>query len=124
MVMMGERLARASLRADALYCLALGGLLASQRSHLSQLTAYPPDVLAATGTGTVLWGLVVARLAASDEWTGPTRVVGAANVVAVLALSWFGSQRGGSARRFVMGIAAQVGAFGLSQWAALAARND
>ncbi len=121
---MGEKLARLSLRTDALYCIGLGALLASQRRHLAELTNYPPDVLAATGTGTVLWGLVVARLAASRGWVGPTRIVAAGNLVAVGVLSWFGANRGGSARRFVMGIAAQVGAFGLSQWAALAASGD
>lgn len=121
---MNERLARLSLRIDALYCIGLGALLANQRKQLAELTNYPPDVLAATGTGTVLWGLVVARLASSKSWTGPTRLVATGNLIAVGALSWFGANRGGSARRFVMGIAAQVGAFGLSQWAALAARRD
>lgn len=121
---MGEKLARFSLRADALYCIGLGALLANQRRHLAELTNYPPDVLAATGSGTVLLGLVVARLAESKSWTGPTRTVAIGNLVAVGVLSWFGANRGGSARRFVMGIAAQAGAFGLSQWAALAARRD
>lgn len=121
---MGERLARFSLRADALYCLGLGALLASQRRHLSALTAYPPDVLAATGTGTVLWGLAVARMAEAQNWAVPTRLVATGNLIAVATLSWFGANRGGSARRFVMGIAAQVGAFGLSQWVALGAKKD
>ena len=122
--MIGERLARFSLRADALYCIGLGALLANQRKHLADLTNYPPDVLAAAGTGTVLWGLAVARMAGSENWTAPTRAVALANVTAVGALTWFGANRGGSARRFVMGIAGQVGAFALSQWAALAATKD
>jgi len=122
--MTGERLARFSLRADALYCIGLGALLASQRKHLAELTNYPQDVLAAAGTGAVVWGLIVARLAASKDWPAPTRVVGLANLTAVGALTWFGANRGGTARRFVMGIAGQVGAFALSQWAALAANPD
>lgn len=124
MVLMNERLARFSLRADALYCIGLGALLASQRKHLAELTNYPQDVLAATGTGAVMWGLLIARLAETKSWTGPTRFVAVSNLVAVGTLSWFGANRGGSARRFVMSIAGQVGAFGLSQWAALAAKQQ
>ena len=122
--MMGERLARISLRADALYCIGLGALLASQRRQLAERTNYPPDVLAAAGTSTVLWGLVVGRLSALEGWQGPTRTVGYANLVAVGALVWFGNNRGGSARRWVGGLAAQVGGFALSQFLALATKRD
>ena len=118
---MGEKLARLSLRADSLYCIGLGAMLITQRQELAERTNYPPDVLAATGGGAVVWGLIVGRLAKASGWQGPTRAVAYANVAALGALVWFGNNRGGSARRWVSGLIGQVGGFALSQFVALAA---
>ncbi len=118
---MGEKLARLSLRADAIYCIGLGALLASRRRELSERTNYPPDVLAGVGTGAVIWGLIVSRLASVKAWRGATQLVGFANLGAVGALVWFGNNRGGSARRWVSGLIGQVGGFALSQFIALGA---
>lgn len=118
---MTEKLARWVVGADALYCVGLGSLLFSQRRRLAELTAYPPDVLAATGTGAVVWGLVVARLSAAGNWRAATRAVAAANAVGVGSLVWFGNNRGGEARRFLTGLAAQIAGFALLQ--ALLARR-
>ena len=118
---MGEKLARFSLRADAIYCIGLGAVLASQRRELAERTNFPPDVLAGAGVGAVVWGLIVSRLAGASSWRGATRFVGLANLSAVGALVWFGNIRGGSARRWVSGLIGQVGGFALSQFIALAA---
>lgn len=112
---MSERLARLVVTADALYCIGLGSMLVTQRRNLSQLTAYPPDVLAATGAGAVLLGLGVAGLSRAENWSAATRTVGIANAIAVTVLGWFGNNRGGEARQFLAGLATQVGAFAALQ---------
>lgn len=112
---MSERLARAVVAADALYCLGLGSMLVTQRRSLSQLTAYPPDVLAATGAGTMLLGVGLGGLSRADNWSAVTRTVGIANAAAVTVLGWFGNNRGGQARQFLAGLALQIGAFAVLQ---------
>lgn len=118
--MTGDRLARLSLRVDAIYCIVLGLLIAVTAPIASSGEAVPPALLIAVGGMTFLWGVYVWRASDQRPIRTSTRFVMAANIAASLALATTGLVAGPTVLAFAAFVLAiDVGAFAVSQGVAL-----
>ncbi|GAA3027840.1 hypothetical protein [Microbacterium dextranolyticum] len=118
--MSGIRIARLSLRVDAVYCVALGLLIALSAPLTSDSVALPPLLLAAVGVATALWGGYVWTASFARPLRSRTRAVMIANIVASTGLATTGLFAG----TVVLCVAAlvlaiDVAAFAVSQGVAL-----
>src|SRR4051794_6369876 len=114
-----EALGRRLLRLDAAYCAAAGLIALVLAAPLARLFHVPLLLIAAIGSATVVWALVVRRLASSDRWRAPLARVAAANAVAaagLVALAALSPELG--ARLLLAAVAVEVAAFAGGQAAA------
>ncbi len=80
-----ERLARASLALDAIYCLISGALLVILRARVGGLLRLPGTLIAAAGAATVGWAMVVLGQTVRIDWrTGIKQVLGVNALVSIL----------------------------------------
>ncbi|MCC5577460.1 hypothetical protein IMZ11_17695 [Microtetraspora sp. AC03309] len=117
--MPGSQLGRLSLRADAVYCLVVGLIVAATAPLTTTTVQLPALVIAAVGSGVVLWAGVVWWLSFRPLRDG-LRLVLAANVLAasVLAAVSFAAASIVVLMTF-LAIAIDVGGFAASQIVAL-----
>lgn len=118
--MTGTRIARMSLRLDAVYCIVLGVVVAASAPIAGGSLAVHPLLLAAIGVGTSVWGGYVWAAASAEPLRARTRLVMVANIVASAGLAATGLLAG----TLVLSIAAlvlavDVAAFAVSQGVAL-----
>ncbi|WP_053352276.1 hypothetical protein [Leucobacter musarum] len=118
--MTGHRLARLSLRIDAIYCIALGVLVAATAPFTAGSVALPLPVLVAIGALTAAWGGYVWWSHVHRPIRQATQFVMVANIAASLALAATGLFAG----EWVLALAASVlaidvAAFAVSQGIAL-----
>ena len=115
-----ERLARRSLRADALYCAVAGMSAIGARRRLAEVLGVPRPAVAGAGAATLVWAGVVAALARAAHWRRATTTVAAANTVASAALGAGALAHDRRGARVLLGaLSCEVAAFGVSQVAAL-----
>ena len=118
--MSGIRIARISLRIDAVYCVALGLLIAVSAPLTSDSVALPPLLLAVIGVGTAAWGCYVWTASYARPLRSRTRVVMVANVVASAGLAATGLLAGTVVLLVTaLVLAVDVAAFAVSQGVAL-----
>lgn len=118
--MTGERIARVSLRIDAVYCVVLGLLIAASAPLTSDSVALSPLLLLGIGAGTAAWGCYVWAASRAVPLRSRTRLVMLANIAASSALAATGLLSGTvvlSVTAVVLAI--DVAAFALSQGVAL-----
>jgi hypothetical protein len=84
--MSGSRLGQFSLRADALYCLLVGLLIAATAPLTATAVRLPALVVGGIGAAVVLWAGVVWRLSLRPS-AGNLRLVIVANVLAACVLA-------------------------------------
>jgi hypothetical protein len=82
----GEQLRRRLLRFDAAYCAGAGAIAVALCVPLARLFHLPVAIPAAAGAATILWALVLLRLARGGARRGVVATVAGANVVAAGAL--------------------------------------
>lgn len=85
--MNGTRIARISLRIDAVYCVVLGVLLALSAPLTSPSVALHPLLLVGAGVLTAIWGCYVWTAARAQPLRSRTRLVMIANIAASAALA-------------------------------------
>jgi len=85
--MSGERLARASLALDAIYCLISGALLVVFRARAGGLLRVPALLIAAAGAATIGWAMVALGQTVRIDWRTGVKQVLAANVLASVLLA-------------------------------------
>jgi len=118
--MSGERLARRLLRFDAAYCAGAGAIAVALCVPLARLFHIPVAVPAAAGAATLVWALLLVRLAGGDAWRGAVARVAGANVVAAAALGALAIVAPMLAGQLLLAaVAVEVAAFGAGQIAAL-----
>ena len=118
--MTGETLGRRSLALDAVYCAVAGLIAIVAFDPLAELLGAPEALFVAVGAATMVWSLVVHRLARVADWRRPVVAVAAANVVAALgvaALALFTPRLAG--QLLLAAVAIEVAAFAASQLVAL-----
>ncbi|HEY3182184.1 MAG TPA: hypothetical protein VGJ77_05055 [Gaiellaceae bacterium] len=118
--MTGEQLGRRLLRFDALYCAGAGLISAALCVPVARLFHVPVAVPVAAGAATLVWAVVLARLARSASWRGAVARVAAANVVAAAALAALAVAAPVLAGQLLLAaVALEVGGFGAGQFRAL-----
>ncbi|MGL4338929.1 MAG: hypothetical protein ACRCSP_00685 [Rhodoglobus sp.] len=120
--MRGDRLAHLSLRFDAIYCLALGLIVAvtSPFTVTAGGVALSPAILLGAGGATMLWGVYVWH--AESHWPirSSTCLVMVANIVASTGLALTGIVAGATVFAFAASaLAIDIAAFAVSQGIAL-----
>lgn len=118
--MTGDRIARISLRIDAVYCVVLGVLVAAAAPLASGPLALPALLLTAVGVGTTAWGVFVWIASHATPLRRRTLLVMAANIVASLGLAATGILAGTALLSIAaLVLAADVAAFAVSQGVAV-----
>jgi hypothetical protein len=84
--MTGQRLARASLLIDAIFCATLGVALIVMRQRLAQTLRLPGVAVAALGAGVAGWSAVVLVQALRADWRAAAAQIALANVAGSAAL--------------------------------------
>ncbi len=119
-LMTGDRLARASLRLDAIYCVALGILVGIAAPFATNPVGLPVVLLVGTGIATALWGVYVWRASRAQPLRTSTRLVMIANIVASAGLAVTGLFAGTTVLALAAGVLAiDIAAFAVSQGIAL-----
>ncbi|MFK3678376.1 hypothetical protein ACI2IP_11645 [Microbacterium sp. NPDC090218] len=118
--MTGERLARLSLRFDAIYCVVLGLVVAVTAPFTAQGVALPTPLLVSVGGAVFVWGTYVWWASSQKPIRTNARLVMIANIAASLGLAATGLV----AETTVLTLAAcalaiDVSAFAVSQGIAL-----
>ena len=111
-----ERRARRSLDLDAWYCGAVGAIAVALAPPLGRFFHVPALLVAAVGVATLVWAVLLTRLARAEEWRRHVTAVGAANSLAaigVLGLAAVAPVR--EARLLLAAVAVEIGAFALVQ---------
>jgi hypothetical protein len=116
----GELLGRRLLRLDAGYCAGAGLIALGAAAPLARLLETPRAVPLAAGAATVVWAVVLARIAGWADWRRPVAAVAAANTlgasgIAVLVVF----SPGAAAKLLLAAVAVEVAAFAVGQAAAL-----
>lgn len=123
--MTGDRLAQLSLRFDAIYCIALGLVVAVTAPLTAQGLASPAPVLVVLGAATVTWGAYVWCASRRGSVRTSAQLVMIANVVASLGLAAAGLLSGTAVLSLAaFAIAVDVAAFAVSQGVALRRMKD
>ena len=118
--MSGERLGRRLLRLDAVYCFAAGVIALVLSVPLGRLLDIPAGVPAAVGLATIVWALLLGRLAIRPDWRGAVARVAAANVVGAAAIGALAVVAPATAGRLLLAaVAVEVAAFAAGQIAVL-----
>lgn len=118
--MTGDRLARASLRLDAIYCISLGILVGAMAPVATNPVGLPVVLLVGAGIATALWGVYVWRASRSQPLRTSARLVMIANIVASAGLAVTGLVAGTTVLALAAGVlAVDVAAFAVSQGIAL-----
>jgi hypothetical protein len=118
--MSGETLGRRLLVLDAGYCAAAGLIAIVAFAPLAELLAAPEALLLAAGIATLVWALLVHRLARATRWRRPLAGVAAANFVAAGALAALALATPRLAAQLLLAaVAIEVAAFAAGQLAAL-----
>ncbi len=114
--MSGERLARASLALDAIFCSSVGFLFVVFRARLAGILHLPVGLIVAAGVAIVGWATVVLGQTVRIDWRLGAKQTAAANAAAS-ALLGLGAAlhpaRG--ARVFLVVSALKVGSFAVAQ---------
>jgi len=111
-----EALARRSLQADAVFCVAAGTVALVARKTAGKGLRLPVPVVVGAGGASSLWGAGLFLASTQEDWRTPTAVVAGSNVVAADGLALLALARGrGAARTATMLLAGTVGAFSLVQ---------
>ncbi len=112
-----EQAARASLRADGRFCVAVGTVIALAATALAEPLGMPVWLTVLVGLASVAWGVWVFRLARSERWVTAITVVAVANFVAGIGLAVFALAPGGARLRLFLGGLAALAVlwFSLSQ---------
>lgn len=118
--MTGDRLARLSLRFDAIYCIVLGLVVAVAAPFAANGVALSPALLIGVGGATLLWGAYVWRASHQRPIRTSARLVMVANIVASLGLATTGIVAGTTVLALAaFTLAIDVAAFAVSQGIAL-----
>jgi hypothetical protein len=108
--------ARRWLRLDALYCAGAGVIAVALCVPLGRLFHVPPALAAELGLGTLVWAVLLARLARRRDWRRSTRVVSGANVAGSLGLVALAVAAPTTlARVLLLAVAAEVATFAVAQ---------
>jgi hypothetical protein len=111
-----ERRARRSLHVDAWYCGAAGAIAVALASPLGRFFHVPALLVAAVGAATLVWAVLLTRLARAEEWRRQVTAVGAANSLAAIGvLGLTAVAPTPEARLLLAAVALEVGAFALVQ---------
>jgi hypothetical protein len=119
----GELLGRRLLRLDAVYCGGAGLIAIALFAPLADLLRTPRAVPVVAGAATILWAVLLNRLAARAAWRRPVAAVAAANAGAacgLVALAFVSAATAG--RLLLVAAAVEVAAFAVGQ--ALAVRRS
>jgi hypothetical protein len=109
-------LARRWLRLDAAYCAGAGLIALALSVPLSRLFHISPFLAAVIGGATLVWALLLARLASGGDWRRSVRLVARANAAASLGLLALGVVAPGvAARLLLVAVAIEVAAFAVVQ---------
>lgn len=118
--MTGERIARLSLRIDAIYCMVLGIAIAGTAPLTATSVAVPLAVLVVVGVAVFAWGGYVGWASRQQPIRTSTRFVMIANIAASLALAATGAVSGATTLALAsIVLAIDVAAFAVSQGVAL-----
>ena len=118
--MTGEALGRRLLVLDACYCGAAGLLAIGLVVPLARLVQVPRLALALAGAATIVWALVLRRLAGRLDWRLPVAAVAVANGVAAAGLAVLAAVAPATAAKLLLAaVAAEVAAFAVGQVVAL-----
>lgn len=98
-----EAAARASLRSDGRFCVAVGAIVALTSPVVAEPLGLPVWLTAAVGLATVAWGVFVHRLSRIEQWVSAVTGVCVANFVAGLGLAVFALTPGGARLRLFAG---------------------
>jgi hypothetical protein len=118
--MTGETLGRRLLQLDAAYCAAAGLIAIVAFAPLADLLAAPEALLVGAGVATLVWALIVHRLARLADWRAPVAAVAAANLAgagAIAALALGTPRLAG--QLLLAAVAVEVAAFAGTQFVAL-----
>jgi len=114
--MSGERLARASLALESIFCGSVGVLFIVLRARLAGILHLPAGLVVAAGVVIVGWATVVLGQTVRVDWRSGAKQTAAANTAAA-ALLGLGAAlhpaRG--ARAFLVVSALEVGSFAVAQ---------
>jgi hypothetical protein len=118
--MAGETLGRRLLTLDAVYCAAAGVIAIVAFVPLAELLEAPEPLLVAAGGATIVWALLVRRLARVAAWQRPVAAVAAANVLGAAALGALAFVTPRLAGQLLLAaVAIEVAAFAAGQLVAL-----
>ncbi|GGD70032.1 hypothetical protein [Microbacterium murale] len=123
--MTGGRLARLSLRFDAIYCLVVGLVVAGTAPLTANGVALSPPLLIGVGGATFLWGAYVWWASCQRPIRTAARVVMIANIAASLGLATTGLVAGTTVLTLAaFPLSIDVAAFAVSQGTALRRLRD
>ncbi len=114
--MSGERLARASLALDAIFCSSVGILFIVLRARLAGILRLPVGLVVAAGVAIIGWATVVLGQTVRIEWRSGAKQTAAVNAAASALLGLGAAlhpSRG--ARAFLVVSALEVGSFAVAQ---------
>lgn len=118
--MNGDRLARISLRIDAVYCLVIGALVAIVSPFAGSLVGLPIILLVGIGMATSGWGVYVWLLVMRHPIRTSARFVMSANIAVTCLLAVTGLVAGTTVLALgAFVLAVDVAAFAVSQGVAL-----
>lgn len=118
--MTGDRLARTSLRLDAIYCISLGILVGVAAPIAANPVGLPVALLVGAGIATALWGVYVGWASHRQPLRTSARLVMIANIVASAGLALTGLFAGTTVLALAAGVlAVDIAAFAVSQGIAL-----
>ena len=118
--MTGEALGRRLLLLDACYCGAAGMLAIGFVVPLARLLQVPRLALAVAGAATIVWAILLRRLAGRLDWRLPVAAVAAANGVAAGGLAGLALVSPAAAAKVLLAaVAVEVAAFAVGQVVAL-----
>jgi len=114
--MTSERLGRAALGLDAIYCVGAGTTAVLARRRLGSALGFDPALVAVAGAATVVWSGGVAAAARRQRWRQYVAAVAVANVVAATALGVGATTRPSrSGRALLSAVAVEVAGFAAVQ---------
>lgn len=114
--MSDETLARRLLRLDAIYCAAAGVIAIVGFGPLASLLAIPRAIPFGAGAATLVWALLLFRLAERGAWRASVTAVAAANAVAAAGLVALAALAPGVAATLLLAaVATEVAAFAGAQ---------
>jgi hypothetical protein len=121
----GQRLARASLLLDALFCVALGGALVALRHRLARLLRLPSVIVAGFGIGVIGWAGVVVAQALRLDWRSAARQTAAANALGAVTLAGASALHPSRRGRAMLALTAvEVAAFAVPQALSLVRKRE